>query len=133
MRILLVNDLPPGSGSGTEIYVDRLAKGLIAAGDDVELFAGQVRHGRVTRALDVWDPWARREVPERAHRFGAEVVHHHNVLRELSVSVLGVPREIPSMLTVHDFRMLGVGDGQRARMERAKLAKGRFDRAIARS
>jgi glycosyltransferase involved in cell wall biosynthesis len=60
-------------------------------------------------------------------------VHHHNVLRELSVAVRGGPRAIPSMLTVHDFRMLGVGDRQGGWGERAKLAKGRFDRAIARS
>jgi glycosyltransferase involved in cell wall biosynthesis len=37
-------------------------------------------------------------------------VHHCNVVRELSVSVLGVPRGVPTVMTVLDQRIVGVGD-----------------------
>lgn len=132
VRILLVNDLPPGPGSGAEVYLQRLADGLAAAGDVVELFAGEVTHRGVGKLLDGWDPAARIAVRRRASAVRADVVHHHNVLRDLSVSVLGVPPGVPCMLTVHDQRLLGQPDapGLRGTLDRRLLAP--FARTVAR-
>ena len=134
MRVLLVNDLPPDPGSGAEVYLARLAAGLEAAGDTVDLFAGEVSHTGARKVLDLWDPGARRAVAARARAFGADVVHHHNVLRELSVAVLGVPAHVPTVLTVHDHRLLGVADGNLRGAQRHvdRWVKTPLDRRIAR-
>jgi glycosyltransferase involved in cell wall biosynthesis len=132
VRVLLVNDLPPGPGSGVEVHLARLADGLRAAGDDVELFAGEIVHRGAARVLDVWDPGARRKLAARAATFRPDVVHHHHVVRELSASVLGVPPGVPQVLTVHDFRLLGDGDASVGPARAAKRAKARLDRWIAR-
>jgi glycosyltransferase involved in cell wall biosynthesis len=110
MRVLLVNDLPPGPLGGVEVHLDRLIAALEGAGDTVEVFAGEVRHRGAGRLLDIWDPLARSRLAERAGQFRPDVVHHHNVLRELSVSVLGVPRQARQVLTCHDYRLLGAED-----------------------
>jgi glycosyltransferase involved in cell wall biosynthesis len=107
MRVLLVNDYAPGTSGGVEVYLERLVAGLRAAGDDVELFAGEVSHNGLARALDFWDPFSRRALAIRAERFRPDVVHHHSVLIELSVSVLGVPDGVPCVVTVHDQHVLG--------------------------
>lgn len=110
MRVLMVNDLPIESGWGAEAHVGRLAAALETAGDDVDVFAGEIAHHGVGKALDLWDPLARRALRERAERFRPDVVHHHNVIRELSVSVLGVPAGVPTVMTVHEHRLLGIPD-----------------------
>jgi glycosyltransferase involved in cell wall biosynthesis len=110
VRVLLVNDLAPDAGWGTETHLRRLARGLEASGDDVELFAGEIHHRGVGKLLDLWDPVARRRLAQRAETFRPDVVHHCNVVRELSVSVLGVPRGVPTVMTVLDQRIVGVGD-----------------------
>ncbi|MEX2558064.1 MAG: glycosyltransferase family 4 protein [Actinomycetota bacterium] len=132
MRILFVNDLPLGAGWGAEIYAARLLDGLQKAGDETALFAGEVRHRGLGRLLDAWDPLARRALARVAAHFRPDVVHHHNILRELSVSVLGVPRGAATVLTVHDVRLFGVPDDQ-ARGLRAAAArlKGVVDTRIA--
>jgi glycosyltransferase involved in cell wall biosynthesis len=110
MRILMVNDMSIESGWGAESHVARLAEALRAGGDTVDVFAGEVEHHGAARALDVWDPFARRALRTRAATFQPDVVHYHNVLRELSVSVLGAPAGVPSVMTVHEHRLLGVPD-----------------------
>ena len=125
-RVLMVNDLPPGEGSGAEVALSRLVEGLRRRGDEVHVFAGEVRHRGAGRVLDLWDPWARRALARRADAVGADVIHHHNVLRELSVSVLGVPRGVPCVLTVHDHRLLGVADGS------LRGVRGQVDRLVKR-
>lgn len=135
MRVLLVNDHPPGPGSGAEVYLDRLAGGLRAAGDEVGVYAGQVAHRGPGKVLDLWDPWARRGLAAAASSFRPDVVHHHNVLRELSVAVLGVPVGVPTVLTVHDHRLLGRPDpGTPGRLRRGvdRHLKRRLDVAVAR-
>jgi glycosyltransferase involved in cell wall biosynthesis len=123
VRILLVNDLPPGPGSGVEVHLRRLVDALTAAGDEVEVVTAAGTRTGLSRALDVWDPAARRRVRATAERFRPDVVHHHNVLRELSMSVLGATPDVPVVLTVHDHRLLGGGDagspGPRAMAARA--------------
>src|SRR5438094_336584 len=110
MRILMVNDMAIESGWGVESHLTRLTEGLRAAGDTVEFFAGEVLHTGPGKMLDVWDPFARRTLRRRAERFDPDVVHYHNVVRELSVSVLGVPARVPGVMTVHEHRLLGVPD-----------------------
>jgi glycosyltransferase involved in cell wall biosynthesis len=129
MRVLMVNDVAIESGWGAEAHLARLANGLRAAGDTVEVFAGERVHTGAARALDVWDPVSRRELADRARRFQPDVIHHHNVLRELSVSVLGVPPGTPTVMTVHEHRLLGVLDEPvRGPRGVAKLALTSFQR-----
>jgi len=106
MRVLMVHDNPVTSGYGAEAYVRRLVAGLRNGGDEVEVFAGEVSHRGSARVLDVWDPRARRLLRERVEKFRPDVIHHHNVVRELSVSVLGAS-DRPAVMTVHDQRLLG--------------------------
>lgn len=134
MRILLVNDLHPDRGWGSEVHIRRLAGALAEAGDDVELFAGEIEHRGVGKLLDLWDPIARRRLAQRAASFRPDVVHHGNVVRELSTSVLGVPSGVPTVMTFLDQRLVGVGDYDRrsARGLADALVKRPFDQAVAR-
>jgi glycosyltransferase involved in cell wall biosynthesis len=112
VRVLFVNDLRVGEGGGAEVVLGRQVDALREAGHEVHVWAGEVSHGGIGKALDVWDPFARRAFRSFAERVRPDVVHHHNVLRELSVSVLGVPTGTPQVLTAHDERLLGVHDQQ---------------------
>lgn len=107
MRVLLVHDEPVERGYGAEAYVRRLAEGLRDAGDTVELMAGERQHRGAAKLLDIWDPVARRMVNARAEQFRPDVIHHHNIARELSASVLGAARGTPSVMTLHDRRLFG--------------------------
>jgi glycosyltransferase involved in cell wall biosynthesis len=109
MRVLLVNDHPPGPKGGAEVHVGRLREALTDAGDAVELFAAGEPHRGVARVLDLWDPAARRRLRSLIEDFQPDVVHYHNILDELSTSVLGLGP--PSVLTVHDPRVVGVRFG----------------------
>ena len=134
MRVLLVNDLAPDAGWGTETHVRRLARGLGASGDDVLLFAGEVEHTGFGKVRDLWDPIARRRLAGLAADFRPDVVHYCNVVRELSVSVLGVPRGVPAVMTVLDQRIVGVGDNGMPPLRGLadRVVKRPFDRAVAR-
>ena len=138
MRVLLVNDRRPGAGSGVEVHLGLLADALDAAGDAVELFAGEIAHRGVAKVRDVWDPRARRALAARAARFRPDVVHHHNVVRELSASVLGVPPDAACVLSIHDVRLLTGAEGvpppvAALPVTLAKRAKGVLDRRVARA
>jgi glycosyltransferase involved in cell wall biosynthesis len=133
MRILLVNDRALEDGWGAETYLRRLAEGLQTAGDDVEIVAGAITHRGAGKLLDVWDPAARRLVTRRAAEFRADVVHHHNVLRELSASVLGVPHGTPTVMTVHDLRLTGARDHAAGDVRAVpSMLKSQLDRRVAR-
>ena len=71
-------------------------------------------------------PCARRRRP-----FRPDVVHLHNVARELSASVFGVPGGAPAVHTFHDHRLLGVADGQ-GPAAALRALKGSLDLAVAR-
>lgn len=103
----MVHDEPLDSGYGAESYVRRLVSGLRTAGASVEVIAGERRHRGPSKLLDLWDPLARRLVCERARRFQPDVIHHHNISRELSASVLTAAPTVPAVMTVHDQRILG--------------------------
>jgi glycosyltransferase involved in cell wall biosynthesis len=110
-----------------------LIEGLRAAGDDVDVFAGEVRHEGAARALDAWDPFARRALARRVADHQPDVIHFHHVIRELSASVFGVAPDVPKVLTVHDFRLLGQSDHTgRPVLDRLQREKSRLDRAVAR-
>jgi glycosyltransferase involved in cell wall biosynthesis len=107
MRVLMVHDESIERGYGAESYVRRLVDGLRTAGDEVEVVAGEVHHEGAGRVRDVWDPAARQLVGERSQRFQPDVVHFHNITRELSASVLAATSGAPAVMTVHDLRLLG--------------------------
>lgn len=111
MKVLCVNDRPPGGSSGAEVHLDLLVGALRRAGNDVEVFSRPPRSGGA-RLLDAWDPVARSALTRAARRMRPDVLHFHNVVRELSVSVLGAAPGVPRVLTAHDGRLLGDADGR---------------------
>ncbi|MGN6473280.1 MAG: glycosyltransferase family 4 protein [Mycobacteriales bacterium] len=107
MKVLVLHDEPIDTGYGAESYVRRLVDGLRNAGDTVEVMAGERRHRGLAKAFDVWDPVAKRMVAERVRQFRPDVVHHHNIVRELSASVLAAAANVPAVMTLHDRRLFG--------------------------
>lgn len=134
MRILLLNDHAPGPGGGVEVYLERLVRGLRQAGEDVELVAGEVEHSGLELWRDVWDPAARALVEDRIAAFQPDLVHAHNVARELSASVLTATGDLPLVLTAHDLRWLGHPDraGRHPMALAERFVKGPIDRSVAR-
>ena len=132
MRVLCVNDLPPGGASGTEVHLALLVDGLARAGVAVEVFSGTPRRGG-GRVKDAWDPGARAALDARARQFRPDVLHFHNVVRELSTAVLLAAPGLPRLLTVHDGRLLGDADGRGA-AHRAwqRQVRARVDRLVVR-
>ncbi len=124
MRVLIVHDEPVEGGYGAEAYVRRLVEGLCDAGDAVEVMAGARRHRGPAKAFDLWDPVARRMLAETVERFRPDVVHHHNVARELSASVLGAASGVPSVMTLHDRRLFGAREHARGTPHRMVEAAG---------
>ena len=107
MRVLHVNDYPAGDGhGGTEVYLARLLSAQRAAGHDVDVLSAGRPHAGLRSVLDIWDPTAARALKERVRVFRPDVLHVHNVLRELSPSVLRATG-VPTVLTVHDLRAYG--------------------------
>ena len=131
MRVLCVNDLPPGGTSGTEVHLGLLVDGLRSRGHDVEVFCLPPRTG-LGKLADAWDPRSRRALSSRAADFRPDVLHLHNVVRELSVSVLSAAPEVPRVLTVHDGRLLGDADGQGGALRAYQRARARLDAAVVR-
>jgi glycosyltransferase involved in cell wall biosynthesis len=129
-----VNDLPVDDpcGGGAEVYVGRLRSALRRAGHDVDLFAGQVRHEGAARLLDLWDHRARAMLVRHVHETQPDVVHFHNVVRELSVAALLVPA--PRVLTAHDMRLAGTVDPRTPSLKGLvdRHVKRRLDSAVAR-
>ena len=131
MRVLLVNDLPPGGASGAEVHLQLLADGLRRTGDDVHVLQHPPRTG-AARVADAWDPGARRALAAEVARLRPDVLHFHNVVRELSVSVLGAAPGVPRVLTVHDGRLLGDADGAGRVLRAYQSLRAPVDAAVAR-
>ncbi len=133
MRVLCVNDLPPGAASsgGVEVHLGLLIDGLRATGDDVRAFSRPPRTG-AGRLADTWDPSARAALERAVEAFRPDVLHFHNVVRELSVAVLGASPGLARVLTVHDGRLLGDADGQHGLLRALQHRRGRWDGWVAR-
>jgi glycosyltransferase involved in cell wall biosynthesis len=107
VRILHVNDYPPGEGyGGAELFLARLLSAQRNAGHEVDVLSGDGSHRGARAVLDIWDRGAARRLRERIRVFRPDVLHVHNVLRELSPSVLR-PTGVPTVMTVHDLRCFG--------------------------
>ncbi len=131
MKVLCVNDLPSGGSSGTEVHLDLLVGALRRGGDEVEVFSRPPRAG-AARLLDAWDPAARSALTAAADRMRPDVLHFHNVVRELSVAVLGAAPGIPRVLTAHDGRLLGDADGQGRALRAYQRLRAPVDAALVR-
>lgn len=121
MRILMLNDLPtlPGPGhGGAEVVLARLTTALEARGHQVRLHSRPGPRTGLSKVGALWDPWEARRLAAVVRDFRPEVVHAHNVLRELSAAVLRPIRHLPVVMTVHDLRLAGVVLGQRSFPER---------------
>jgi glycosyltransferase involved in cell wall biosynthesis len=134
MRVVHVNDYAPGAGSGAEVYLSRVVRGLEAAGHEVAIFSGTPRVGTAAKALDLWDPGSRRHLSDRLADFRPQVVHFHNVLRELSPSVYGAGgASVARVSTLHDHRLIGRPDAPvRGPRDVAKILSARFALRLAR-
>ncbi|MGZ6825172.1 MAG: glycosyltransferase [Mycobacteriales bacterium] len=132
MRVLCVNDNPPGPAhGGAEVHLQLLVDALRAAGDDVRVFSHPGRRG-AGRLADVWDRSARRALEAEVERAAPDVLHFHNVVRELSVAVLAAAPSVPRVLTVHDGRLLGDPDGQGTALRAYQRQRARLDARVAR-
>ena len=126
MRILHVNDLTLDTGGGAEIHIRRLRESQQRAGDETFLFTPPRPHTGPARLLDIWDPIAQRALSREIADLRPDVVHVHNVMRELSPAVLRAVHDVPSVATIHDLRPLGGSEHHlpdpRAVVDRAVLA-----------
>jgi glycosyltransferase involved in cell wall biosynthesis len=105
--VLHVNDYPPGyERGGAEVNLARLIAAQRSAGDEVEHLAGDGSHVGASRVLDLWDPSAHQRLLHAVARFRPDIVHIHNVVRELSPAVMQ-PTGVPTVMTVHDLRLFG--------------------------
>ncbi|MCU1595513.1 MAG: glycosyl transferase group 1 [Frankiales bacterium] len=129
MRVLCVNDLPPGGAGGTEVHLELLLEGLLATGDEARCFSRPPRTGPA-KALDAWDPRARAALEREVESFRPDVLHFHNVTRELSVAVLLAAPSLPRVITVHDGRLLGDADGRSSPLRALQRARARWDRHV---
>jgi glycosyltransferase involved in cell wall biosynthesis len=131
VRVLCVNDLAPGGASGAEVHLALLVEGLRAAGDEVECFSLPLRSG-MGRLSDVWSPAARTALEQAIRAFRPEVLHFHNVVRELSVAVLTAAPALPRVMTVHDGRLLGDADAQGSTLRAWQRLRSHGERRVAR-
>jgi glycosyltransferase involved in cell wall biosynthesis len=116
MRVLLVHNfyqIPGGEDSVVREELSMLKKN----GVDVELFSVtnddiQGPSEKIAAALRVvYSPRARRALSKRLAEFLPNVVHVHNFFPLLSPSILDSCRDagVPSVITLHNFRILGPG------------------------
>ena len=119
LRVLMVNDLPPGPGSGTEVFLDRLVVGLRRVGHTVDVVTPATARRGAGRLGDLWYPALRRRVRDAAR--GCDIVHVHNFARECSSSVLDAAPGVPVVCSVHDHRLF-VSDRPGARWTPGSVA-----------
>jgi glycosyltransferase involved in cell wall biosynthesis len=134
VRVLHVNDEPLTELGGVSRYLERLLPAQEALGVQTRLLTGLVEHHGWRRVLDFWDPAARRAVEQEVDAWHPDVVHLHSVLRECSVSVTALRRQVPVVLSVHDPKILGETEhGDRRLLELVdRRVKSPFERAVAR-
>jgi glycosyltransferase involved in cell wall biosynthesis len=131
VRVLCVNDLPPVGASGAEVHLALLVDGLRAAGDEVGCFSRPARTG-LGRLADAWSPAARTALHRKVADFSPDVLHFHNVVRELSVAVLLAAPDVPRVMTVHDGRLLGDADAPGGPLRAWQQLRSLSERRVAR-
>jgi glycosyltransferase involved in cell wall biosynthesis len=113
MRILLVHDFYQIPGGEDSVVQEEFAL-LRNNGVDVELFSvsnNKIKGGLGALAAGlmlVYNPWSRRALAKKLATFAPDVVHVHNFFPLLSPSIFDACRKagVPSVMTLHNFRML---------------------------
>ena len=118
MRVLQVTDWNPSAG-GVETYVRDLRPALQAAGISVRVLtssAGSAMDGAADlvawgtsnplwqAGLQVVNPLAWARMREAIRRFRPDVVHAHSFAYHLSPAVVFAAREVPVVITIHDYK-----------------------------
>jgi glycosyltransferase involved in cell wall biosynthesis len=113
MKILLVNDYSERIG-GTEVYVEELARNLRSAGCEVRCYFGtddykkslnQRNHPTqfLKRLFNIFHLNTFKKV---LVEFKPDVVHLQNIFNELSPLILLHLRDIPTVMTLHDYSII---------------------------
>jgi glycosyltransferase involved in cell wall biosynthesis len=113
MRVLLIHNFYQIPGGEDSVVREELSM-LAHNGIDVDLFAvtnDKIKGLRqsITTALQViYNPNARRALARKIREFSPDVVHIHNFFPLLSPSIFDacLQAEVPSVLTLHNFRIL---------------------------
>jgi glycosyltransferase involved in cell wall biosynthesis len=114
MRVLLVHNFYQIPGGEDRVVREELSL-LAKHGVDVDLFSvsnEEIRgiSGRIAAAIQtVYNPRARFALSKKIAEFSPDVVHIHNFFPLLSPSILDACRDadVPSVVTLHNFRILG--------------------------
>ncbi|MCX7997141.1 MAG: glycosyltransferase family 4 protein [Patescibacteria group bacterium] len=114
MRIIMVNDYKEQI-SGAEVYMYTLRDSLQAAGHTVEVLTSGVSRDEYLRRLRhiplsvylrrIFDPRSFLAFGKMVRRFRPDVVHVHSYF-ELSPAFLWWCRNIPTVMTIHDQRVV---------------------------
>lgn len=130
MRVLCVNDLPPGGGGGgAEVHLELLLTALQEAGHESRAFDAGAASGLIGQ---LWNRSARSRLEAEVAAFAPDLLHFHNVVRELSPSVLSVRPGLRRVLTAHDGRLLGDADGHSGVLRAGQRLRSVVDRRVAR-
>jgi len=116
MRVLLVHNFYQTAGGEDSVVREELSM-LKQNGVDVQLFSvsnDDIRGagGRIAAAVQViYSPGARRQLSRKIVQFEPDVVHIHNFFPLLSPSILDACLDagVPSIMTLHNFRILSPG------------------------
>ena len=116
MRVLLVHNLYQISGGEDSVVREELSM-LKKNGVEAELFAVsnddiKGMSGKIAAALQVvYNPRARYRLARQLAEFLPDIVHVHNFFPLLSPSIFDACRDagVPSVLTLHNFRILSPG------------------------
>ena len=128
MKVCLVaHGYPPELVGGTEVSVQRLARGLAAAGDDVIVVAGSIRHEdgfrvseerdgdvrvlRIHRADLYFEHWQKAASTRVAEAFGriledegVDLVHvHHWIRLTRDLVAVAAGAGVPAVVSLHDL------------------------------
>ena len=111
MKVMLLHSrYLSGSASGENRVVEDELRLLREAGHEVDVWqpsVGTETSGPRLAANAVWSRTATREVKRLVQRRRPDLVHVHSLYPRLSPAVLrAVPRDIPIVMTLHNFRLM---------------------------
>lgn len=113
MKILFVNDYRQQVG-GTEIYVDSLIQNFKSNGHLVSYYTGsddfhksyterKTPFGYVRRIFNLSHLLA---FKKQIEEFKPDVIHLHNIFNEVTPSILLATKDIPVVMTIHDYQIV---------------------------